>query len=58
MKFVLIAVVTLIAGVSSQSYPHFEFRGDVLENNSYIFHGLIGEGIVETSGNVLSIITH
>ena len=30
--------------VNSQSYPQFEFRGDVLTNNSFIFRGDIGEG--------------
>ena len=43
-KLCLLMVALLVAGVSSQSYPHFEFRGDVLVNNSYFFRGLIGEG--------------
>ena len=42
--FLLVIIFGLEAGVSSQSYPHFEFRGDVLVNNSYIFRGHIGEG--------------
>ena len=37
--FLLVIVFGLAAGVSSQFYPHFEFRGDVLVNNSYIVHG-------------------
>ncbi|CAI8016766.1 hypothetical protein GBAR_LOCUS10262 [Geodia barretti] len=44
LKLLLFAVVV---GVSSQSYPHFEFRGDVLVNNSFIVRGQpvnIGEG--------------
>ena len=49
-KLCLLMVALLVAGVSSQSYPHFEFRGDVLVNNSYVFRGgqsdpeRIGEG--------------
>ena len=46
-KLCLLMVALLVAGVSSQSYPHFEFRGDVLVNNSYIPRGApanIGEG--------------
>ena len=49
-KLCLLMVALLVAGVSSQSYPHFEFRGDVLVNNSYILRGgqsdpeRIGEG--------------
>ena len=34
--FLLVIVFGLAAEVSSQSYPHFEFRGNVLVNNSYI----------------------
>ena len=37
-------VFALVAVVTSQSYPQFEFRGDVLVNNSYIHRGYIGEG--------------
>ena len=40
----MLVLVAAVAGVSSQSYPHFEFRGDVLVNNSFIVRGLIGEG--------------
>ena len=46
-KLCLLMVALLVAGVSSQSYPHFEFRGDVLVNNSFIVRGPpanIGEG--------------
>ena len=42
MAKLCLLMVALLVGVSSQS--HFEFRGDVLVNNSYIFRGLIGEG--------------
>ena len=40
-------VFALVAAVNSQSYPRFEFRGDVLVNNSFIVSGApvhIGEG--------------
>ena len=40
----LLLVIALVAAVSSQSYPRFEFRGDVLENNSYILRTNIGGG--------------
>ena len=40
----LLLVFALVAVVTSQSYPRFEFRGDVLVNNSYIHRGYIGEG--------------
>ena len=43
-KFCLLLVVVLAAGVSSQLYPRFEVRGNVLNNNSFLFHGSIGEG--------------
>ena len=43
-KFCLLLVVVLAAGVSSQSYPRFEFGGAVLKNNSFVFRGSIGEG--------------
>ena len=33
-----------IVAVNSQSYPQFEFRENVLINNSYIFRGNISEG--------------
>ena len=42
--FLLVIVFGLVAEVSSQSYPHFEFRGDILVNNSYFYRGHIGEG--------------
>ena len=45
--FLLVIVFGLVAGVSSQPYPQFEFRGDVLVNNSFIVRGApanIGEG--------------
>ena len=38
-KLCLLVVVLLLAGVSSQSYPRFEFRGDVLVNKSFIVRG-------------------
>ena len=38
-KLCLLVVVLLLARISSQSYPHFEFRGDVLVNNSFILYG-------------------
>ena len=40
-------LLTVVAGVSSQSYPRFELKGDVLVNNSFIVRGPpanIGEG--------------
>ena len=40
----LLLVLALVAAVNSQSYPRFEFRGDVLVNNSYILRLNIGEG--------------
>ena len=46
-QFVLMAGLVLVA-VNSQSYPRFEFRRDVLKNNSYIFRGNIGEGHNDT----------
>ena len=44
---ILLVVFTLVAAVSSQSYPRFEIRGDVLVNNTFILRGApvhIGEG--------------
>ena len=41
---ILLLVFALVAAVNSQSYPRFEFRGDVLVNNSYILRLNIGEG--------------
>ena len=41
---ILLLVIALVAAVNSQSYPRFEFRGNVLENNSFIHRGNIGEG--------------
>ena len=46
-KLCLLMIALLVAGVSSQSYPHFEFRGKDLLNNSFIVRGAptnIGEG--------------
>ena len=43
-NFCLLLVVVLVAGVSSQSYPRFEFRGAILKNNSFVFRGPIVEG--------------
>ena len=43
-NFCPLLVVVLVVGVSSQSYPHFEFRGTVFGNNSFVFRGSIGEG--------------
>ena len=37
--YTVLVLVAAVAGVSSQSYPHFEFRGDVLVNNSFIVRG-------------------
>ena len=39
----LLVVFALVAAVNSQSYPRFEFRGNVLANNSYILRSNIGE---------------
>ena len=41
---VLLLVFALVAAVNSQSYHRFEFRGDVLVNNSFILRPNIGEG--------------
>ena len=41
---VLLLVLALVAAVNSQSYPRFEFGGDVVVNNSYILRPNIGEG--------------
>ena len=46
-QLILVVGIVLVAVVNSQSYPRFEFRGDVLTNNSFIVHGPpvnIGEG--------------
>ena len=40
----LFVCVSLLIVVNSQSCPQFEFRGNVLTNNSFIFRGDIGEG--------------
>ena len=40
----LLLLLLLVSVVSSQSYPRFEFRGTFLNNNSFVFHGPIGEG--------------
>ena len=37
-------LLLLVSVVSSQSYPRFESRGNVLGNNSFVFRGSIGEG--------------
>ena len=37
-------LLLLVAAVTSQSYSRFEFRGDVLVNNSFILRTNIGEG--------------
>ena len=41
---VFLLVFALVAAVNSQSYPRFEFRRDVLVNNSYILWSRIGKG--------------
>ena len=44
---VFLLVFALVGSVNSQSYPRFEFRGDVLVNNTFIVRGApvhIGEG--------------
>ena len=53
VNFCPLLVVVLVAGVSSQSYPRFEFRGTALKNNTFVFHGAIGEG----QGNSLRCVT-
>ena len=42
--FPQLLLLLLVSVVSSQSYPRFEFKGDILKNNSVVFHGSIGEG--------------
>ena len=37
-------LLLLVSVVSSQLYPRFESRSTVLKNNSFVFHGSIGEG--------------
>ena len=37
-------LLLLVSVVSSQNYPRFESRGNVLGNNSFVFRGSIGEG--------------
>ena len=41
--FPQLLLLLLVSVVSSQSYPRFEFRGAVLKNNSFVFHGSIGK---------------
>ena len=40
----LLLLLGLGLAVNSQSYPRFEFKGNVLVNNSYILRTNIGEG--------------
>ena len=40
----LLLLLLLVSVVSSQSYPRFEFGGSHILNNSFLFHGSIGEG--------------
>ena len=40
----LLLLLGLGLAVNSQSYPRFEFKGVILENNSYILRTNIGEG--------------
>ena len=55
----LLLVLALVAAVNSQSYPRFEFRGDVLVNNSYILRPYIGEGYkVAELGRVYTLHSH
>ena len=42
--FVTFYASLVVLAVNSQSYPRFEFRGNVLVNNSYVFRGNISEG--------------
>ena len=53
-NFCLLLVVVLVAGVSSQSYPHFQLGSTVLKNNVFVFRGSIGEG----QGNSLRCVTN
>ena len=46
-------LLLLVSVVSSQSYPHFGFGGTILNNNSFVFRGHIGEG----QGNSLRCVT-
>ena len=43
-QLVLMVGLVLVVTVKSQFYLRFEFRGNVLTNNSYILRGNIGEG--------------
>ena len=38
-QLMLMAGLVLVVAVTSRSYPQFEFRGDVLTNNSLIVRG-------------------
>ena len=47
MNCAFFILISLVVAVNSQSYPRFEFREDVLTNNSFIVRGAplnIGEG--------------
>ena len=41
---VIVVGLILVVAVNSQSYPQFEFRGNVLANNTYLLRQDIGEG--------------
>ena len=49
-------ILVLVVLARSQSYPRFEFREDVLANNSYILRGL-EKGIGEGHNNSLHCVT-
>ena len=55
-NFCVLLVVVLVAGVSSQPYPRFEFRSNVLKNNSFVIHGLTGEGKDDSLQTTLSVV--
>ena len=42
--FTFLLVIMVGLAVNSQSYPQFEFRGNVMVNNSFIVRGNISEG--------------
>ena len=44
IAWVMVLALVVVAR-NSQAYPQFEFGNEVLPNNSYLFHGRIGEGV-------------
>ena len=55
----LLLLLTLAVTVHTQTYPRFEFRGNVLPNNSYVLRGPVNgsEAIGEGVSNSLHCVT-